>query len=284
MKAKKGPKSLMKKTMIEILLIVLGSFLFGMSVNIFVIPNHFGEGGVTGISIILYHLFKWAPSITSFILNGLLIVIGYKFLNKTTTLYTIIAVTCISLSLYLTESWSIDSDQVILNSIFAGILTGLGLGLIFRAGGTSAGTTILAKLANKYLRWNISYGLLFFDLIVVFSSYFIIGTEGLMLTLVMLYIATKVTDYIVEGLHSKRAVTIISKSYDEIAKEVNNKMKRGVTVLTGYGYYTKKQKNILYIIISKQEFTHLRKIVTSVDKNAFVSVHDVRDVFGEGFE
>ena len=274
----------MKRTILEISLIVLGSFLFGISVNIFVIPNHLGEGGVTGISIILYHLFKWAPSITSFILNGLLIVIGYKFLNKTTTIYTIIAVTCISLSLYLTESWSIDSNQVILNSIFAGILTGTGLGLIFRAGGTSAGTTILAKMTNKYLGWNISYGLLFFDLIVVFSSYFIIGTEGLMLTLVMLYIATKVTDFIIEGLNSKRAVTIISKSYNEIAKEVNNKMKRGVTVLTGYGYYTKNEKNILYIIISKQEFTYLRKIVNSIDKNAFVSVHDVRDVFGEGFE
>jgi uncharacterized membrane-anchored protein YitT (DUF2179 family) len=273
----------MKKTIVEIFLVVLGSFVFGLSVNIFVIPNDFGEGGVTGISIILYQLFGWAPSITSFILNGLLTIMGYKFLNKTTTIYTIIAVTCISLSLYLTESWSIDSNQVILNSIFAGVLTGTGLGLIFRAGGTSAGTTILAKITNKYLGWNISYGLLFFDLIVVFSSYFIIGTEGMMLTLVMLYIATKVTDFIIEGLNSKRAVTIISKSYDEIARNVNNEMKRGVTVLTGYGYYTKNKKDILQIIINKQEFTHLRKIVTSVDKDAFVTVHDVRDVFGEGF-
>lgn len=273
----------MKKTLMDIFLIGLGSFLFGLSVNIFVIPSHFGEGGVTGISIILYHLFGWAPSITSFILNGMLIVIGYKFLNKTTTIYTIIAVTCISLSLYLTESWSINSDEVILNSIFAGIFTGIGLGLIFRAGGTSAGTTILAKVTNKYLGWNISYGLLFFDLIVVFSSYFIIGIVGLMFTLVMLYIGTKVTDFIIVGLNSKRAVTIISKSYDEIANEVNNKMKRGVTVLTGYGYYTKTEKNILYIIINKQEFTQLRKIITAVDRNAFVSVHDVRDVFGEGF-
>ena len=273
----------MKKTILEIFLVVLGSFLFGFSVNIFVIPNDLGEGGVTGISIILYHLYGWAPSITSFILNGLLIIIGYKFLNKTTTIYTIIAVTCISLSLHLTESWSIDSNQIILNSIFAGVLTGIGLGLIFRAGGTSAGTTILAKITNKYLGWNISYGLLFFDLIVVFSSYFIIGTEGLMLTLVMLYIATKVTDFIIEGLNSKRAVTIISKSYDEIARNVNNEMKSGVTVLSGYGYYTKNKKDILHIIINKQEFTHLRKIVTSVDKDAFVTVHDVRDVFGEGF-
>jgi uncharacterized membrane-anchored protein YitT (DUF2179 family) len=274
----------MKKTIIEIFLVVLGSFLFGISVNIFVIPNDLGEGGVTGISIILYHLFRWALSITSFILNGLLIIIGYKFLNKMTTIYTIIAVTCISLSLYLTESWSIDSNQLIINSIFAGIFTGAGLGLILRAGGTSAGTTILAKITNKFFGWNISYGLLFFDLIVVFSSYFIIGTEGLMFTIIMLYIATKVTDFIIEGLNTKRAVTIISNSYDEIAKEVNNKMKRGVTVLTGYGYYTKNRKNILYIIINKQEFTHLRKIVTSVDKNAFVSVQDVRDVSGEGFE
>ena len=104
-----------------------------------------------------------------------------------------------------------------------------------------------------------------------------------MLTILMLYIGTKVMDYIIEGLSSKRAITIVSNSYQEIAQKVNEEMIRGVTVLTGYGHYTKQKKDILYIIISKQEITRLRKIIKEVDPKAFITVQDVRNVFGEEF-
>lgn len=273
----------MKKTAFEIMMIIIGSFLFALSINLFVIPNELGEGGVTGTTVILYYLFGWSPSVVSLLLNGLLILVGYKFLNKTTTLYTIICTLCISIALDLTEGWMIQSNEIILNSIYGGVLTGIGLGLIFRAGGTSAGTAILAKITHKYFRWSISYGLLFFDVIVVLASWFIIGTEGVMLTILMLYIATKVMDYMIEGLSSKRAITIVSQSFEEIAMKVNEDMNRGVTVLRGYGYYTKHNKDILYIIISKQEITRLRKIIKEIDPKAFISVQDVRSVFGEGF-
>ena len=95
----------MKKTTLEILAVICGSFLFALSINLFVIPNELGEGGVTGTTIILYYLFGWSPSITSFILNGLLILVGYKFLNKTTTIYTIICTISLSIALDLTEGW-----------------------------------------------------------------------------------------------------------------------------------------------------------------------------------
>lgn len=273
----------MKKTVSEILLVIIGAFLFASSINLFVIPNDLGEGGVTGTTVILYYLFAWSPSITSFIMNGILILVGYKFLNKTTTIYTIICTIAMSVFLDLTEGWTVNSDELILNSISAGVMTGFGLGLIFRAGGTSAGSSILAKLTNKYLHWNVSYGLLFFDVIVVLASWFIIGTEGVLLTILMLFIATKVMDYIIEGVNSKRAVTIVSQAYDEIACKVNEEMNRGVTVLKGYGFYTKSDKDILHIIISKQEITHLRKIVKEIDPESFITIQDVRDVFGEGF-
>jgi uncharacterized membrane-anchored protein YitT (DUF2179 family) len=273
----------MKKSLTELLYIVVGSFLFALSINLFVLPSNLGEGGVTGTTVILYYIFHWSPGITSFILNGILILVGYKFLDKTTTLYTIVATIFISVFLELTKSWTVDSNELILNSLAGGVLTGVGIGIIFRAGGTSAGSAILAKLTNKYLNWNVSYSLLFFDAIVVFASWFIIGTKGLILTILMLYVATKVMNFIIEGMSSKRAVTVISNNYSEIAEKVNNEMDRGVTVLTGYGYYTKKKKDILFIIISKQEITQLRKIIKEVDSGAFITVQDVRDVFGEGF-
>lgn len=273
----------MKKRAIELLFIIVGSFLFALAVNLFVIPNDFGEGGVTGVTIILYYLYEWSPGLVSLIINGALLIVGYRFLSRNTTIYTIVAVIFNSLFLHLTRNWTIQSDEVFINAIFGGVFVGVGIGLIIRAGGTSAGTTILASITKKYLGWNISYGLLFFDLIVVFSSYFIIGVEKLMLTIVMLYVGTKVMEFIIEGFSTKKAITIISEHSDEIAKQVNIKMNRGVTVYAGHGYYSKEKKDILYIIIGSREVVRLKRIVQNIDERAFVAIHDVRDVFGEGF-
>jgi uncharacterized membrane-anchored protein YitT (DUF2179 family) len=274
---------MLKKLSHDLFYLVLGSFLFALAVNVFVIPNELGEGGVTGVSIIFYYLFQWSPSLVNLILNALLLIFGFRFLDKKMIIYTIIAVVLNSMFLHLTHNWNIQSNEMIVNAIFGGILVGTGIGLIIRVGGSTAGTTILAKLANKYLNWNISYALLFFDLIVVFASFFIIGTEKLMLTIIMLYVGTKVMDFIIEGLNPKKAVTIISKQQDQIAEQVNLIMDRGVTVLQGKGYYSQEPKEVLYIVISKQEVSMLKKIVESADKDAFLTIHDVRDVFGEGF-
>jgi uncharacterized membrane-anchored protein YitT (DUF2179 family) len=273
----------MKKTTRDIIFIIIGSFLFALGVNLFVIPNELGEGGVTGITIITYYLFEWSPGLVNLILNAFLLMIGYKFLNKVTTIYTIIAVVFNSLFLHLTEGWNIASDELMVNAIFGGVIIGAGIGLVIRVGGTTAGTTILARITHKFLGWNISYGLLFFDLIVAFSSYFIIGAEKLMLTIIMLYVGTKVMEFVIEGLNPKKAITIISDKPDDIAKQVTTLMDRGVTVYSGHGYYTKTPKEILYIVISKQEVIKLKRIVQSTDPNAFIAIHDVRDVFGEGF-
>nr|WP_028592313.1 YitT family protein [Paenibacillus massiliensis] len=273
----------MKKRMYELLMLLVGAFLFALAVNLFVIPNDYGEGGVTGITIILYYLLGWSPAIVSIVLNGILLIVGYRLLDKKTTLYTIIAVGFNSLFLYLTEHWEISSSEAFINAIFAGLLAGVGIGLIIRVGGTTAGTTILARLANKYWDWNISYALLFFDLIVAGFSIFVIGIEKTMITVVILYVGTKVMDFIVEGLNPKKAVTIISAQHDSIAAQVTKLMDRGVTVLRGSGYYTGQDKEVLYIVISKQEVSMLKRIVRAEDKNAFVTIHDVRDVFGEGF-
>ncbi|MGM1047844.1 Uncharacterized membrane-anchored protein YitT, contains DUF161 and DUF2179 domains [Paenibacillus uliginis N3/975] len=273
----------MKKRAFDMIMLLVGGFIFALAVNLFVIPNDLGEGGVTGISIILYYSFQWSPALVSIVINGILLIIGYKLLDKRTTYYTIIAVAFNALFLHLTENWQISSSEPLINAIFAGLFAGVGIGLIIRVGGTTAGTVILARLANKYWDWNVSYALLFFDLIVAGMSIFVIGVEKVMFTVVLLYIGTKAMEFIIEGLNPKKAVTIISAHHERIANHVTEVMDRGVTVLRGYGYYTGQTKDILYIVISKQEVSSLKKIVRAEDVNAFVTIHDVRDVFGEGF-
>ncbi|WP_099221410.1 YitT family protein [Listeria costaricensis] len=263
--------------------IVGGALIFSLAVNVFAIPNDLGEGGVTGLTMLLYYLFAWSPALTTLLFNGVLLIIGYKFLDRLTIILTIVAVSFTSIFLQLTKSLAFHTDQTIIAAISAGALMGLGMGLIMQGGGTTAGSAILAKIANKYLGWNTSYALLFFDLIVVIPSVVVIGFQNMLFTIVSLYISTKVLDFILEGYNPKKSVTIISEKYEEIARDIDLYLSRGITLLHGQGYYLKQDKKILYIVVSKQQLLTLTRIVNQHDKKAFFIINDVQSVVGEGF-
>lgn len=267
----------------DMILILAGSFIFAAGVNAFIISSNLGEGGVTGVSLILLYAFDISPAWSTFILNAVLIAMGYKFLNKRSTIYTIIAVIAISVFLALTETWAVGSNEILVNAIFGGFMVGLGIGLIVLSGGTTAGTTILARIAHKYLDVNTSYALLFFDLIVVLFSLTVMPLEKALITVISLYIGTKVMDFVIEGLNPKKAVTIISQNPDQIAKMIDEKIGRGCTILNGRGYYSKKDTDVLYVVIAKTQLSRTKRMIRKFDENAFVVVHDVRDVLGNGF-
>lgn len=274
----------MKNRMIrDMILILVGSFIFATGVNAFIISANLGEGGVTGVSLILLYAFDISPAWSTFILNAILIALGYKFLSKRSTIYTIIAVIAISLFLGLTDSWVVHTNEILINTIFGGFMVGLGIGLIVLSGGTTAGTTILARIAHKYLDVNTSYALLFFDLIVVMFSLTVMPLEKALLTVISLYVGTKVMDFVIEGLNPKKAVTIISQNPDQIAKMIDEQIGRGCTILNGRGYYSKKDTDVLYVVIAKTQLSRTKRMIRKFDENAFVVVHDVRDVLGNGF-
>lgn len=272
-----------KKTGWNIAKIIVGALIFSLAVNVFAIPNNLGEGGVTGLTMMLYYLFDWTPAITTLIFNGILLIIGYKFLDRMTIVWTIVAISFTSLFLHFSEPLAFVANQTIVAAIFAGIMMGLGMGLIMNGGGTTAGSAILAKIANKYLGWNTSYALLFFDLIVVIPSVFVIGFENMLFTVVSLYISTKVLDFILEGYNPKKSVTIISDHYEDIAAEIDANLERGITLFNGQGFYMRQDKKILYIVISRDQLLSLTKIVNKYDEKAFFIINDVQSVVGEGF-
>lgn len=183
----------------------------------------------------------------------------------------------------MTESWHFLTDQTIIAAITAGTLMGTGMGLIMLGGGTTAGSAILAKLANKYLGWNTSYALLFFDLIVVVPSAFVIGLQNMLFTIVSLYVSTKVLDFLLEGFNPKKSITIISDQHDLIARDIEKELERGITVFHGHGYYFKQNKDILYTVVSRQQLLQVTKIVNKYDPKAFFIINDVQSVEGEGF-
>ena len=273
----------LNKKIKNILLVILGSFIFSAGVNAFIISGNLGEGGVTGIAIVLYYAFHISPALTNFVANAILIVIGYKFLSKKSTILTIIATVLISVFLSLTESWHVETGNVIINAVFGGTSVGLGIGIIVLAGGTTAGTTILARIANKYLDVSTAYALLFFDLIVVVISLTVLPLSKALVTVISLYIGTKVMDYVIEGLNTKKAMTIISSKPEEVAKAIDEQVGRGLTILNGHGYYSREEKDVLYVVVAKTQVTRAKRIIKKIDKNAFLVIHDVRDVYGNGF-
>ncbi|UXR71944.1 MULTISPECIES: YitT family protein [unclassified Staphylococcus] len=273
----------MKRTVRDLILVLVGSFIFALGVNAFIISGDLGEGGVTGLAIILYYAFHISPAMTNFVVNAILIVVGYKFLSKRSMYLTIVATVLISLFLSLTETWQVHTENIMVNAVFGGLSVGLGIGVIVLAGGTTAGTTILARIANKYLDVSTPYALLFFDLIVVLISLSVIPLDRALVTVISLYIGTKVMDFVIEGLNPKKAVTIISKSPDRIAKMIDEDIGRGITILNGRGYFSKRDTDVLYAVISKTQLSRTKRLIRQIDEDAFVVVHDVRDVYGNGF-
>lgn len=273
----------MNKTIRDIILVMIGSFIFSAGINAFVISGNLGEGGVTGIAIVLYYAFHILPGITNFVLNAILIIVGYKYLSKRSTYLTIFATVLISIFLGLTETWHVETGNVVINAVFGGTCVGLGIGIIVLAGGTTAGTVILARIVNKYLDISTPYALLFFDLIVVLISLTEIPLVKCLVTVMSLYIGTKVMEFVIEGLNTKKAMTIISSRPNEVAKAIDQQVGRGLTILNGHGYYTREEKDVLYVVISKTQVSRAKRIIKNIDENAFLVIHDVRDVYGNGF-
>lgn len=273
----------MKISAKSIFFVVLGSLIFSLAVNVFIIPANLGEGGVTGMSLIFLYKFGWSPAITTLIMNIVLLIVGFKFLSKRSMILTIISIISLSVFLKLTEPLQLQLKEVLVSTIFGGFLVGVGIGMIVLVGGTTAGTTILARIAHKYLDVNTSYALLFFDLIVVALSLTVIPVERALLTVLSLYIGTKAMDVMIEGLNPKKAITIISQNPDPIAKMLDEDIGRGVTILNGRGYYSKRETDVLYCVINKLQLTRTKRMIKKIDEQAFVVVHDVRDVLGNGF-
>src|SRR5690625_4971863 len=192
----------------NILFILLGSAIFSFGIVHFNMPNNLGEGGFTGITLLLYFLFRWNPAITYLLFNIPMFFIGYKILGKVTFIYTLIGTISVSVFLNLFQRKPfiihLENDMTLI-ALLAGVFIGIGLGIIFRFGGTTGGADIIARILNKYFGWSIGKSLFLIDFIVITISIFtyLNIVEG-MYTLVVVYIGARVIDFIQEGAYSAR--------------------------------------------------------------------------------
>ncbi|BCB04515.1 YitT family protein [Bacillus sp. KH172YL63] len=271
----------------NILFILLGSAIFAFGLVHFNMQNKLAEGGFTGITLIFYFLFDIDPSYSNLALNIPLFFLGWKLLGKRAFYYTVIGTVALSVFLWIFQRFQMTINlegDLFLAALFAGVFIGIGLGIIFRYGGTTGGVDIIARLAHKYIGWSMGKTMFMFDAVVIGASLVTyLEYREAMYTLVAVFVAARVIDFMQEGAYSARGAMIISESNEEIADAINEKMDRGVTVLRGHGSFTKQEREVLYCVVGKNEIVRLKNIITSVDPHAFVSVTVVHDVLGEGF-
>lgn len=271
----------------NIIFIIFGAAIFSFGLVHFNMQNNLGEGGFTGITLLLYFLWDINPAISNIILNIPVFIIGWKLLGRITFLYTLLGTVSVSVFLGIFQIYSFQIDlqsDITLAALYAGVFIGVGLGITFRYGGTTGGVDIIARIVNKYVGWSMGRTMFIFDFGVITTSVlaYLNIVEG-MYTLLVVYIGARVIDFIQEGAYSARGATIISKKYNLIADKINQEMDRGVTVLTGKGNFTKEQQDVLYTIVGKNEIVKLKNIINDIDPHAFVAVSTVHEVMGEGF-
>ncbi|KYD27870.1 YitT family protein [Parageobacillus toebii NBRC 107807] len=270
----------------NIIFILLGAAIFAFGLVHFNMQNNLAEGGFTGITLLLYFLFDMDPSITNLALNIPLFFIGWKLLGRNSFLYTIIGTVGLSLFLWIFQRYAIHmplKHDMTLAALFAGVFIGVGLGIIFRYGGTTGGVDIIARLVHKYKGISMGKTMFTFDAAVITLSLLYLSYREAMYTLVAVFIAARVIDFMQEGGYAAKGATIISEKSEEIASKILTEMDRGVTILKGRGSYTKRDRDVLYCVVAKNELPRLKNVIISVDPHAFVAVTDVHDVLGEGF-
>lgn len=271
----------------NIVFILLGSAIFSFGLVNFNMKNHLAEGGLTGITLMLYNLFNIDPAMSNLVLNIPLFIIGWRMLGRNVFIYSLIGTGGLSIFLfifqhYITFSFNLKNDLT-LAALFAGVFVGIGLGIIFRYGGTTGGSDIVTRLLNRYFGWNIGKAMFMIDAAVITSSLIYLDYRQAMYTLLAVFVGARVIDFIQEGAYAGKAAMIISSKTEEIAAKIIKELDRSATIIPAKGSYTNQDINVLYCVVSRGEIFRLKNAIKFVDPHAFVTVSDVHDVLGEGF-
>ncbi|WP_032122576.1 YitT family protein [Clostridium amazonitimonense] len=277
----------MNKTFKEYGLITIGVLMIAFSAQYFTIPNQIAGGGVTGLSIVAHH---YLPNIStelfSFIFNFILFIVGFIFIGRNFGIKTIYAAFGLSSSLWMVKNFLhpvAATKDLALVVVFASVITGTGLAIVFNQSASTGGTDIIAKIFNKYLHLDIGKAMFSADLIVTIISGITFGWEKGMYALVFVLLNGLIIDRVVEGFNLSKQVIIVSEKRDIISKYIMEELNRGCTTFDGKGAYSKDNVYLLYSIMGRKEFIKLKIYIREVDPRAFITVNEVHEVLGQGF-
>lgn len=275
-----------KKVLSEYFFIVLGSFILALGVNIFMLPNKISAGGVSSLGTMLLYVFGIKLSVTSLVCNCILFFFGYKNLGKKAVIKTILGIFLFSFFIELTESFRGYTDNQMIAAISGGALMGLGVGMTTRQGASTGGSDFAGMILKKALPYvPLARLIMLIDLVIVIVSGLVFKSFTVTFySLVGLYISYLLTDKVLTWGEDAKMVGIFSKETEKIAKYILDNYERGVTGVRCVGMYTKKESYMLMCVVSSKQISNYLNLVKSFDKDAFVIIGDVHEVWGEGFK
>lgn len=262
---------------------LLGVLFIAIAYNLFVLPSNIVYG-VGGIGVILKKIYNIDPSVTILISSIILLIISYFTLGKESTTKTIVGSILYPLFVKLTE-WvpnyiKFDNLEPLVIVLFGAVLTGFGLGLVFKAGFTTGGTDILNSIVSKYKKVSMGFSMFLTDGVIILVSLFIFGFETFIYSIISLYIISLMTDRVVLGISNSKAFYIITEHETSIKKFLVHRLSHGVTVLDGRGGYTGNHQKVIMCIVPTKEYFLLKEAIHEIDPQAFYIVTDAYEVFG----
>jgi uncharacterized membrane-anchored protein YitT (DUF2179 family) len=268
-------------------IISFGLLLYVLGWQLFLIPAEITGGGVSGISAVVFFATKIPVSLTFLVINAVLVLIAIKILGASFGVKTIysIAVLTVFFAVFQSILEKPLVDDTFLSAVIGGMSGGIGLGIVFSRGGSTGGTDIFAMIIMKYR--NVSPGklIMLFDVIIIASSYFVFQSpEKLVYGYVSMWVVSYSLDSFLSGANRNAQMFIISKKYEEIADFINNEAIRGVTILSGTGWYTKEESKIVMSVVKKRETSAIFRKIKEIDPEAFITMGSVMGVYGQGFE
>lgn len=275
---------------VDYLFIFMGTGIMALAIQCIFEPIGLVTGGFSGIAIIIRKMTAGIVEggvplwLTNLALNvpvfiAALIIKGRKFLGR-----TVIGTVFLSFWLYVIPQVDLTQGDYMLSAVFGGVITGIGIGFVLLAKATTGGTDMVSALIQKYVRhYSVVQILQVIDGMVVLAGLYVFGLKPALYAIVAIFITSKVSDALMEGMKYSKAAFIITDCYKEIADAIMTKLDRGLTGLDATGMYSGDKKTVLYCVVSKKEIVELKDIVAKIDPKAFVIVTDAREVFGEGF-
>lgn len=279
-----------KKWYLDYLLIIVGTGLMALAINSVFDASGLVTGGFSGIAILVK---RWTGGIvdggiplwlTNITLNIPLFLLGCKIRGFSFVKKALIGEICLSFWLAVLPAFDIAGNDLLLAAVYGGVIQGVGIGLVFLGRGTTGGTDMMAALLQLKLRhYSIAQIMQFIDGAVVLVGMYVFGVQKALYAIIAVFLVTKVTDGMIEGLKFSKQAYIITSKPEEISTQIMRNLDRGVTGIRGKGMYSGQDKLLLYCVVGRKEIVALKELVDEIDPEAFVIVSDVREVLGEGF-
>lgn len=268
---------------VDYVYIIFGSFLTAIAFQVFLLPNNIVSGGVSGLSIAANEMFGWSPAIFQYALNIPLLILCFILLGKAAGYKTILGSLLLPFFLIFIGHFPALTTDPLLAALFGGGITGLGIGIVFRAKASTGGTSIIVQILYQFLHFQLGLSTIMVDGLVIMIALLVFDVETVMYSLIALFIVSRTIDLVQLGFHRNKNVFIISDSPQDIRSEILHTMQRGVTNLGIRGGYGNTDKDMLMVVIQEREFTLLKEVVLKADSDAFVVAMPASEVLGRGF-